>query len=369
MQKTYPGYLRLCAAGLLLTMFAASCKKDNSKPPVPVVPPKPIASIGLYEVDSGIYKRIFIPISKIGTQSVNFYSVFDTGSTGMTVDASGLIPASMITSSGITVPGDSINVNGITVTNQTAVIAYGNAQSEIQEFGNLAYATTIIGTTVDGITTTRIPFFLYYKIVDATTGKKQPVHSNDVFGVGPGVSFTSSKIGSPLSYFKMPTNVTNGFKLGQLISSSFSLNGTFVSDLLTIGLIPDDLSASSGFIMHPLTYYSQGGYSPDIPATVTYNGKNVAATLLFDTGTPAISTIEDPAAASDIASLPANTSVTMTTSSGFTYTYMTSGADNLTQVAKPSYTGDPRTIFGIDFFIDNEFLTDYADHKIGLKNN
>jgi len=368
MGKKYSKYLPLLVGGLFLTMFAASCKKDSS-PPKPVVPPKPIASIGLYEVDSSIYKRIFIPISKIGTKSVTYFSVFDTGSTGMTIDATDLLPASMITNSGITVAGDSVVVNGITVTSQTSVIAYGNAQSEIQEYGNLAYATVIVGNLQDGITTSRIPIFLYYKIVDTKTGQKQPAHSNDVFGVGPGVSFANSKIGSPLSYFKTGANVTEGFKLAKLDKSAFSISGTFVADLLTIGLVPDDLSSSSGFVMHPLKYFNQGGYSPDIPATVTYNGKNVAATLLFDTGTPAISTIADPNATSNIASIPANTDVTLTTTNGFSYTYTTTSAENLTQVAKPSYTGDPRTIFSIEFFTDNEFLMDYANHKIGLKNN
>jgi hypothetical protein len=121
--------------------------------------------------------------------------------------------------------------------------------------------------------------------------------------------------------------------------------------------------------MHSLNYYSQGGYSPDIPATISYNGKNVAATVLFDTGTPAISTIENNSATSNISSLPAKTVVTITTGNGFSYQYTTTDKNNLTQVARPSYTLDPRTIFSIDFFVDNEFLMDYKNHKIGLKNN
>mgnify|MGYP001553780543 CR=1 FL=1 len=152
-------------------------------------------------------------------------------------------------------------------------------------------------------------------------------------------------------------------------SSDFSMQGSYVPGLLTIGLVPDDISSSSGFVMHQLTYYSQGGYSPDIPATVSYNGQNVAATVLFDTGTPAVSLIENSKAPSNISQLPANTQVTLTTSDGFTYSYTTTSTDNLTQVAKPSYTGDPRTIFSIDFFTENEFLMNYRDHKIGLKND
>jgi len=369
MGKIYLKYISLFAGGLFLSMLMASCHKDTAAP-IPVsTTPVPIATLGLYEVDSGIYKRVFIPITKVGTQSVTYYSVFDTGSTGMTIDATGILPASMITSSGITVTGDSVTVNGITVTSQASMIAYGNAQSEIQEFGNLAYTTVTIGDQNGNITTSRIPIFLYYKIVDKQTGQKQPAHSNDVFGVGPGLSFANSAIGSPLSYFKSTTGATSGFKLSMFSNSAFSINGTYVANLLTIGLVPADIGGLSSFVMHPLSHSAQSGYSPDIPATISYNGQNVTATVLFDTGTPAISTIANSSATSNISSLPANTPVTITTGQGFTYSYTTGSSNNLTQVALPSYTGDPRTIFSIDFFTENEFLLNYKAHEIGLKNN
>jgi hypothetical protein len=133
--------------------------------------------------------------------------------------------------------------------------------------------------------------------------------------------------------------------------------------------LPDDISSSSGFVQHALTYNSQGGYSPDIPSTISYNGTNFSATVLFDTGTPAINLLENSAATNNISTLPANTTVTLTTNGGFTYQYTTSNTNNVTDVARPSYTGDPRTIFSINFFTDNEFLMDYKNHQIGLKNN
>jgi hypothetical protein len=368
MRKMYSKYGLLFIGGPFLSMLIASCKKDHNTPP-PTPASAPLATLGLYELDSGVYKRAFIAISQIGTKTVNYYSVFDTGSAGMTMDATGILPSSMITSSGITVAGDSVIVNGITVTSQQAVIAYGDTQSEIQEYGNLAYATVTIGDQNGKITTSRIPMFLYYKIVDTQTGQQQPAHSNDIFGVGPGVSFANSAIASPLSYFKSTTGATSGYKLAMLNNAQFSTSGTYVSNLLIIGLVPADLESSSGFVMHPLNYFSQGGYSPDIGATVSYGGQNVAATILFDTGTPAISTIENSGAPSNISNLPNNTPVTITTSSGFTYTYTTGSTNNLTQIARPSYTGDPRTIFSINFFTENEFLMDYKNHQIGLKNN
>jgi hypothetical protein len=139
-----------------------------------------------------------------------------------------------------------------------------------------------------------------------------------------------------------------------------------VENLLTLGLTSADLN-SSGFIMHPLSIIDQGGYSPDIPGTITYNGNTISATLLFDTGTPSITIIEDKTAS--IGNLPKNTVVTVTTNKGFTYTYTTTDTNNLTEVQNPNNTKDYRSIFSIDFFVDNEFLTDYAGHQIGLKNN
>lgn len=342
-----------------------SCRKDKALGPTAL---KPLATIGLYEqlVDT-VYRRVYVAISKVGTTSTNYYGIFDTGSTGLTIDATGLIPASMITSSGIQVTGDSVNVNGITITSHSSIIKYGDVGSETDEYGNLAYTTVTIGDQNGSIATTRIPIFLYYKIVNKSTGATYPAHSNDVFGVGPGTSQVNSSIGSPLSYFKTGTSVTNGFKLAMFSSSKFTGAGNYVSGLLTIGLVPNDLS-SAGFIMHPLTYYSTGGYSPDISGTISYNGKSIPATLLFDTGTPSVTILEDNTASSQ-GNLPANSVVTVTTNNGFSYSYTTNSTYNLTTIGKPSVTGDPRTIYSIDFFLSNEYLMDYTDHQLGLKNN
>lgn len=364
MAKANPRFIALFIITINLLVFAAACKKD--KKPEPAI--TNLATLGLYEYMSGNARRVFIPITKVGDVNVNYASVFDTGSTGMTIDANGVLPASMITSSGIVVPGDSVVVNGITVTSQQATMAYGGGgSSETREYGNLGYAAVTLGDANGKLTTSRIPIFIYYKVVDITNNVTLPQHSNDVFGVGPGFSYASNKIGSPLSYFALPANVTNGFKLAKFVTSSFSTTGTYVPGLLTIGLTPTDLN--SGFIMHNLSFSSVGGYSPNIPATINYNGTNVAALLLFDTGDPNITYLSDNSATANVTTLPANTQVSVTTNSGFTYQYTTNTTTNLTQVLRPAYTGDPRSIYSIGFFIDNQYLMDYQNHRIGLKNN
>lgn len=343
-----------------------SCKKDKTTDTSQTTTVKPV-TLGLYEYASGVNKRIFLPITKVGTQTILYYTVFDTGSSGLTLDAKGILPDANITSSGIQFTGDSLVVNGITVTKKTGTISFGDNISSTKEYGNLAYADITIGDQLGNLSLKRVPFFLYYKIVDGD-GKQLAAHSSDVFGVGPGTSYVTSLIQSPLQKFETGTSLTSGFKLALLNKSMFTSAGSYVTDLLTIGLTSSDLS-SAGFIMHPLTYYSSGGYSPNIPATISYSGKTISGQILFDTGTPSTTVIEDRTATNAIGNLPANSTVTITTNKGFTYTYTTSSTANLTEVQNPNNTGDTRTIFSLDFFISNEYLTDYGNHRIGLKNN
>jgi len=370
----------LCVASII-----SSCgKKSDSPAPAPVIPATNLASVGLYEYQSGLNKRIFIPVSAIGTQTVSTnptnipeYLVFDTGSTGLSVDANGfngapgIIPAAMITTNGFVFTGDSTVVNGITITSKTGIMAYGDAISSIKVYGNVAYASVTIGEVgTPQVTAKRVPFFLYYKIVDQNN-VAQTAHSADVFGVGSGYSYASTLISSPLSYFDYSGTHggINGFKLATMNPTFFNSNGTFVSSLLTIGLTPADVN-TSGFTLHPLSFINASvGYSDEIAATVVYNTTTVTgAVLLFDTGTPSITEIEDPKA-TGIGPLASGSTVTVTTNKGFTFNYTVSASGNLTSVQNPNNTKDTRTIFSLDFFIKNEYMVDYQDHTIGLKNN
>jgi hypothetical protein len=211
-----------------------------------------------------------------------------------------------------------------------------------------------------------VTIFLYYKVISA--GKTVSLtHTLDVFGVEPGTSAANAAINSPLNYFNNNSSVTDGFRLAALQSNKFGIQPTYIAGLLTIGLTSSDIT-SDGFIMHPFST-TNGVTSANIPSTITYNNQSVSANVLFDTGTPFISTIENKFAVNATGQLPENTVVTITTNMGFTYTYTTNSTTNLTAVANPSVTGDYRTIFGIDFFTSNEYLTDYTNRQTGLKNN
>lgn len=371
MKKTVYYYL----PALLVLIFFASCKKDNSDNITNntlVATPTP-TKLGLYESDSSIYKLLFIAVPKIGTKTVTQYMIFDTGSGGMVIDAHEILPASMITSSGINFTGDSTVVDGITITKQSSIISYGADSSTTEKvYGNLAYANVTIGDHDGSITVKRLPFFLYYKGTDSQ-GKTEDVGAFDIFGVDSEYDVTfgnGAYITSPLSYFDPGAGLTKGFKMAALGTANFSLDGTYVPNVLSLGLTSSDVGSSSGFTMHTLTSDQGYGYSVVIPGTYTYGSKTVArAYEIFDTGTEPYSYFEDPTATSKVALLPTGTAVSVTTGDSFKYNYTVSATDNLTYVENTNYSGSDVSIISLEYFLNNEYLLNYADHKLGLKNN
>jgi hypothetical protein len=223
---------------ILLVIFIASCKKDKPTPPptVTTVPNATPTKFGLYEIDSSIYKLLLIAVTKIGTQNINYDFIFDTGSGGMVIDADGILPASMITSTGFNFTGDSTVVDGITITNQTSEVDFGDdANTTDKVFGNLAYASMTVGDQNGNFVIKRLPFFIYYKAVDGTGNKFDP-HEFDTFGVSEeyDISFNNGAfITSPFKYFDPGKGLTRGFKMTALGTNNFTELGNFVPGVLT----------------------------------------------------------------------------------------------------------------------------------------
>jgi hypothetical protein len=362
----------------LSLLVLASCKKDSKKStPTPVVATP--TQLGVYAFADSIYKEQVIVVSKVGTYSIPDSLaglVYDTGSGGMVLDATYIIPSSMISSSGFVFSQgqDSTIVDGITITNQTGTIEYGDddATSDVV-YGNLAYAPITVGDANGNIIIKRIPFFLYYKVVDqADKTVVIPPHEFDVFGVAQeyDIQFANNvNVTSPFSYFDPGTGLTKGFKMSAIPASSYSDLGNYVQSI-TLGLTSSDISSSSGFTFSTLSLDPQYGYVPVIPATVTYNNKSFATSVLFDTGTEPYSYLEDPNYTGKGTNLlPVNSPVSVFTTSGFDYSYTTSSLENLTNVENPGTTGGQETIFGLEFFLNNDYMLNFTDHKLGLKNN
>jgi hypothetical protein len=365
--------------GTLITLLViASCKKDNTTTATTTTTTSTGAqiSLGLYEqADSGIYKTLFMVVAQVGTVTLNSeYNglIFDTGSGGLVLDAHDILPASMITTTGFNFTGDSTIVDGITITNQTSTIEYGddNATDAIV-YGNLAYASVEIGEPADKtITIQRVPFFLYYKSTQA--GTPLPTHEFDVLGVNSEFDKTfpsGVSIGSPFAYYNPGTGFTKGFKMNALGTSNFSSADEIplTTGVVTVGLSTADIASASGYKFTTLTYNATDGAVPILTSTITYNSKSVSGYVVFDTGTDPYNYLEDNTAAKTTTQLAAGSAVSITTTpSEFNYPFTVSATDYLTYVENPSVSGTNVSILSLEFFLNNGYLIDYPDHKLGL---
>lgn len=359
----------LIAVFFCYTLVFSSCSKGTAGEAVNGISTvKPIATFKLSGVVvPGATKKLTISVASIGAVTISKDVMLSTVGAGVEMDANGILPASMITSSGIAVTGDSVIYNGITVTNKTLIVTHGDLLNSTKLYGNLAYATITFG---DGsspmITTVRIPFFLYYKAVEPS-GSILAAHAADVFGIGPGSNNGSKYIVSPLTYLPVTGNQISGFKLSMV---NFNVNSSQGACLLTVGLLPADLEPATGFNLHPLSTVSGGGYANYITGTIVYNTTTFTGQMAFSTGYTSASIIQDTRfTGATYTTLSASGTVRIVTNNGFNYQYMVSSSANATIIENPTNSGETRSIFGIDFFTQNEFLVDYTDHQIGLKNN
>ena len=376
MKKPYTTRLLIIIPVAFLLLMIASCRKEKKAAvTVSATPTK----IGLYEVaDSFIYKQLQISLLKVGNDSVDYDLIFDTGSSGLVLDANGLLPSSVITSNGFKFTGNSYTVDGITITNQTDSLGYGDGSV----YGNLAYADISVGDENGNVQIKQVPFFLYYKALDLS-GNLYPVHEFDVFGVseGYGASFNNNvNLTGPFTSITPGNGLTNGFKMAPMGSTFADIGYQYYKYLpgeVTLGLTADDLSSSSGFSFYQLTlnptvawaYYP--GYFPIIPATITYNSNTFSNDVLFDSGTNVGNFIENPTFSGNFLQMAANSQINITTKSNFTYNFSNNVTSIPTFVENPdsAYSSAPNCVIGIDFFINNEYMDDFTDHKLGLKNN
>lgn len=358
--------LSLVTAMLCCTFIFSSCSKSTPGETVTgLTTVKSIAAIRLTgTVISPTSKKLTISVASIGEANVAKDVTVATSGAGLDMDASGILPPSMIGASGFIFTGDSVIYSGITITNKASVVTHGDQINGVKLYGNLAYATVTFGDSFSPrITTARIPFFLYYKTVDAS-GNAVAAHAADQFGIGPGYSNGNKLIASPLSYLPVTGGQISGFKL------SMANFNTANAAVLTVGLTPADLEASTGFNLHPLSALLGGGYANYITGTILYNSTSFAGPMAFGTSYTSASVIQDPkATGTNYTALAANSSVQIVTNNGFNYRYTVSSSANATVVEAPTNSGENRSIFGIDFFTQNELLVDYTNHQIGLKNN
>ena len=158
---------------IVLLFVAASCKKSHITPVVTVVDATPV-KLGLYELSDANTEELQVAVAKLGTVTVDYGLVWDTGSGGMVIDATDIIPAAMINANGFVFTGDSTVVDGITITNQTSTIVYGADDStETTVYGNLPMHLLLLATREGRWLSNGFHFFYIIKLSGRIT--RQPI--------------------------------------------------------------------------------------------------------------------------------------------------------------------------------------------------
>jgi hypothetical protein len=261
--------------------------------------------------------------------------------------------------------------------------AYGSTDLRAQN-GNIGYAQLTLGDAQGQIKTAVMPVFLYYSITDVATGQalEVPSFQRGIFGVAstsgtivlPGsvepsggypacatdTNSTCYVVGA-LKYLQYGDSVSAGFMLSpaQIRSCDITTAGSCApASMLTIGL---NSTLKVGFSTVSLPCPPNGYVGPASIAgypvcqktidntTVMVSGNTLGTIMggaVFDTGTANMQ-IATPAGSSFPSTVSIGSSVLVTTSSGFAYSYITTNSDPLATIVNADCSGS--TIVGIGY--------------------
>ena len=394
---------RWLAMGLMAASLTA-CRGGSNSTSVGSSPPSISKKVmNLYPVSAASGNRLYVMVTAVGSTAVNMPLIFDTGSAGITLYAPDIFPSSMVSSSGFNFPAGetSISYAGITVTNQQGTRAYGGVTGTTQ-VGNIGYATVTFGDASGALTTSTMPVFFYYSIIQTATGQAAAsVVQQGIFGVNsvtnvitvagtpepaagfPPCSQQSSgtcRVVSVLKYVQYPQGVDAGFLVSPaaLQACDITTAGNCAPQpMLTVGLTP---ALETGFSTVSLTCpppantyvgpSSMDGYPVCLAAipetTLAVSGLAVGTLtgeVIFDSGTPFMS-VSVPAGATFPASIPDGTDVLVTTPSGFTYNYTAALGVTNTVVEGDSTAA---SIVGVGYFTTNSLFVDFTTSTEGWK--
>jgi hypothetical protein len=339
--------------------------------------------------------RLFVFVTAVGSESTQLPLAFDTGSSGITLNALKIFPASMVSSSGFVFPAgqSTLTYNNITVTAQQGTRAYGGANGHTQ-VGNLGFASVTFGDSTRELVTQTMPVLFYFAIQSTATGEAVTPEAQDGwFGVNDAPNLISMQgataagvecsvasvgpcwVGSVLKYLTYSSAVEAGFVLSPITVQpcDITARNCTPAPALAIGLnsasaagfsltnLPCDLSYNGPQQINGYTVCQE--YVPDTQldvqgsSDVTFTGA-----VLFDTGTPSF-VVNLPS--SDIP--PANvTSLQITTAGGFVYS-ASAGRGLFAIAARTAATTTQGSVMGLGYFQTNSLLTNFTTGIQGLK--
>jgi hypothetical protein len=352
-----------------LTLLLLISTKTNSTPVKNEDPNNtlnhPVTLNLLVKKKNNTSKRLILPIVQIGSKRFKLNTTFDTGSQGLVLNASRVLPAEMITQDGITMNGQSsITINGIRITDIQDSCAYGAIKEKKRRyFGQIAYATVTLGDESNNVTTREMPFLLVYKgivIFTQQPAKVDPVNDGICGVLSSYVSnddnATSRKqLKSPFDYVSYSGDLNAGIELDPINDYIYGnvKDGMYPVPMLKIG-ITDRME--SGLHIYEQKRLKNGSYSSTATTDVQCNGLAIKTNVLFDTGTPGCTYLYNPAFTS-VSDVQPGTEMQFNLKD-FSYKYYVDARHKT--VSGPGN----RTILPLVFFNDHHYLLDYQNHLI-----
>jgi hypothetical protein len=381
--------------GVAASLFGCNSSRDGF--PLPITTVSAPVAMNLYPVDGTASNpaRLFIFVTAVGSHAVRMPLAFDTGSSGITLNALTIFPNTIVTSNGFNFGGGEslISYNGITVTPMQGTRTYGGSTGRT-EIGNLGFATVTFGDTRSLLTTQTMPVFLYYAIqsnqvppqtltAETQDGWFGVNGAPDLTKLGGSTSnapeCTQSATGncwvaSVFDYLKYASGIDAGFSLGplQLQTCDITSAGNCTpSPALTVGL---SSSSAGGFTTEmlpcpPLNYTGPSTINGVSVCQAYVSGTTVSVTgstdeafsqsVIFDTGTPyfALNIPSDKPVPTTVDSFG------LTTPSGFMYT-ASNGSDVSAVHVQQSSSG---SVIGLGYFETNSLLIDLTKGIQGWK--
>jgi len=340
-------------------------------------------------------------VTSVGSVPVSMPLGFDSGSAGVTLYAQSIFPASMVSASGFVFPSGqtSITYNGITVTDLQGTRSYGTLNQTV-EHGNLGFTNLTFGDSAGTLTTLTMPVFLFYAVDYVTgSGYKTPTWQGwfsvastdgtiDVSGsIEPAGGYSACTpqststcyVVSGLKYIDYGNQVNAGFMLNptpNFPTCDITTPGSCAPQaVLTVGVnaaLEQGLSTSaltcppSGYVGPP----DIGGY---LVCQKTIDNVTIAAAgasigsytsgAIFDTGTAYVY-LSTPTNSSFPSSIEPGSTISVTTPSGFNYSYEAGSGTANTVVASGA---NGNSIIGVQYFRTNYFLLDFSSSLVGWK--
>ena len=304
-------------------------------------------------------RMLYVDLRALGERQIAQPLLFDTGSAGVTVECSVVLPEKLCSHAGIKIDKETV-IDGITVTTQKIVSHYGT----YDEYGNLAFARMTIGRKGQSVATSGpVPFLVRYKKVRRSTGEivGGPLWPLGVFGVSPVGGQVSGKLQSPMAAFEVAPGLHRGFYLSPIGTKwrqcTNEERNCPIVDALHIG-IPDALRKN--FKLSKWVRASGRHNFPTVETCIALENLNICQPTLFDTGNSTVMIAGQSKRSKS--SLPIGTSLKVSGADFGTWRFNTTYRPEV-----ELYPNLDTNIIGIRYFETNSLMFDLGTQEIGFR--